>query len=159
MLVVILLGFKSPQPELISWSLGVAVTSFLTLLASLSLGLMVSAIARNSSQANSALPLLLLPQIIFSGVLFKIDGQAGKLSWLMLSRWSVGAYGALVNVNKLVPESTRLPNGSILPQPFDPTPVYDLTAQNLALNWGMLGVHALVYSGITWWMQKRKDIL
>ena len=159
MLVVILLGFKSPQPELISWSLGVAVTSFLTLLASLSLGLMVSAIARNSSQANSALPLLLLPQIIFSGVLFKIDGQAGKLSWLMLSRWSVGAYGALVNVNKLVPESTRLPNGSILPQPFEPTPVYDLTAQNLALNWGMLGVHALVYLAITWWMQKRKDIL
>ncbi|MBW4467265.1 MAG: ATP-binding cassette domain-containing protein [Pegethrix bostrychoides GSE-TBD4-15B] len=158
MLAIILIGFKSPQPDLLPWSLGVWITSFLTLLTSLSLGLMVSAIVKNGSQANSALPLLLLPQIIFSGVLFKIDGLAGKLSWLMLSRWSVGAYGALVNVNQLVPEPTRLPDGSILPQPFEPTPVYDLTAGNLALNWGMLGVHALVYWGITWWMQKRKDI-
>ncbi|MBD2043162.1 ATP-binding cassette domain-containing protein [Microcoleus sp. FACHB-672] len=158
MVGVILIGFKSPQPDLILWPVGLGITTFLTLLTSMSLGLMVSAIVKNGSQANSALPLLLLPQIIFSGVLFKMEGLASKLSWLMLSRWSVGAYGALVNVNGMVPEPTKLPDGSTIPQPFEPSAVYDPTWENLGLNWGLLCLHTAVYLGVTWWMQKRKDI-
>ncbi|WP_341524969.1 ATP-binding cassette domain-containing protein [Nostoc sp. UHCC 0302] len=159
MVVVIFIGFKSPKPELISWHLGLAITAFLTLLASISLGLLVSTTVKNSSQANSALPLLLLPQIIFSGVLFKTEGVINKfLSWLMLSRWSVGAYGTLVNVNGLVPAPTKLPDGSIVPQPFEITSVYDPTWENLILNWGILLVHAVVYLIATFFLQKRKDI-
>ncbi|NER33289.1 MAG: ATP-binding cassette domain-containing protein [Oscillatoria sp. SIO1A7] len=155
----ILLGFQNPEPELISWQLGLGITSFLTLFASLSLGLLVSAVAKNSAQANSALPLLLLPQIIFSGVLFKMEGFASKLSWFMLSRWSVGAYGALVDVNAMVPEEEILNfyTGEPIPMPFDPTPVYEPAWQNLALNWGMLLLHAAIYLGLTWCWQKRKD--
>ena len=156
---VILIAFKSPDPSLISWTVGGAVTTFLTLMSCISLGLVVSAAVTNNSQANSALPLILLPQIIFSGVLFKMEGVASKFSWLMLSRWSVGAYGSLVNVNAMVPAPTTLPNGSILPQPFEPTPVYDPTWHNLGLNWGMLCVHIFVYLMLTLWLQKRKDIL
>ncbi|MDQ2096095.1 MAG: FHA domain-containing protein [Tychonema bourrellyi B0820] len=159
MVGVILIAFKHPEPSLISWTLGVSITTFLTLLSCVSLGLVVSAIVKNSSQANSALPLLLLPQIIFSGVLFKMEGAASKFSWLMLSRWSVGAYGSLVNVNAMVPAATKLPDGSTLPQPFEPTPVYDPTWGNLSLNWGILCVHILVYLMLTLWLQKRKDIL
>lgn len=155
---VILIGFKSPHPQLIAWPLGMAITTFLTIITSMSLGLLVSSGVKNSSQANSALPLLLLPQIIFSGVLFKMDGIASKLSWLMLSRWSVGAYGALVNINAMVPKPTYLPNGTLLPLPFDKTPVYDATWQNLGLNWGILLLHALIYLTVTFWIQKRKDV-
>lgn len=159
MVIVILIGFKSPQPELISWSLGLAITSFLTLFASFSLGLLVSTTVKNSSQANSALPLLLLPQIIFSGVLFKTEGAINQLlSWLMLSRWSIGAYGALVNVNSLVPKPTKLPDGTILKQPFEVTAVYDATWENLTKNWSLLLLHAAIYLGITLYLQKRKDI-
>ena len=155
---VILVGFKSPQPELISWPLGLGITTFLTLLTSISLGLLVSAVVRNSSQANSALPLLLLPQIIFSGVLFNTAKVKiiSNISWLMLSRWSVGAYGALVNVNAMVPKG---PDGKPLTQPFDPTTgVYDATWHNLGLNWGILCLHTVVYLVMTFWLQKRKDI-
>ncbi len=159
MVGVILIAFKHPEPSLISWPVGVSITTFLTLLSCVSLGLVVSAIVKNGSQANSALPLLLLPQIIFSGVLFKMEGAASKFSWLMLSRWSVGAYGSLVNVNAMVPTPTQLPDGSTLPQPFDPTPVYDPTWENLSLNWAILCVHILVYLMLTLWLQKRKDIL
>ncbi len=159
MVGVILIAFKHPEPSLISWPVGVSITTFLTLLSCVSLGLVVSAIVKNGSQANSALPLLLLPQIIFSGVLFKMEGVASKFSWLMLSRWSVGAYGSLVNVNAMVPAPTQLPDGSTLPQPFEPTPVYDPTWENLSLNWGILCVHILVYLMLTLWLQKRKDIL
>ncbi|MGB8686769.1 MAG: FHA domain-containing protein [Microcoleus sp.] len=159
MVGVILIAFKHPEPSLISWNVGVSITTFLTLLSCVSLGLVVSAIVKNGSQANSALPLLLLPQIIFSGVLFKMEGAASKFSWLMLSRWSVGAYGSLVNVNGMVPAPTTLPDGSTLPQPFEPTAVYDPTWENLSLNWGVLCVHILVYLMLTLWLQKRKDIL
>ncbi len=159
MLLVILLGFDVPSPESVSWELGVFVTTFLTLLTSTSLGLMVSTLVKNSSQANSALPLLLLPQIIFSGVLFSIEGGASVVSWLMLSRWSVGAYGALVDVNHLVPPPTQLPDGSILPQPFEPSDVYDPAIENVLLNWGVLILHTAVYLAASWGMQKRKDIL
>ncbi|MEO1187228.1 MAG: ABC transporter permease, partial [Cyanobacteria bacterium J06636_27] len=41
--VVILVLFQSPQPEFISWILGLSITTFLTLLTSMSLGLLVSA--------------------------------------------------------------------------------------------------------------------
>lgn len=156
---VIIIGFKSPEPTLISWQFGAAITSFLTLLTSMSLGLMVSAIVKNSEQANSALPLLLLPQIIFSGVLFKMEGVASYFSWMMLSRWSVGAYGSLVNVNAIVPAPTKLPNGTTITQPFEVTPVYDATWHNLNLNWGILLLHTTVYLAVTWCLQKRKDIL
>jgi len=156
MMAVILIGFKSPQQSLISWPLGLGITTFLTLLTSISLGLLVSAIVKNGSQANSALPLLLLPQIIFSGVLFKIDGVASKISWFMLSRWSVGAYGALVNVNSMVPKG---PNSQPLPNlPFVGSSVYDLTWHNLGLNWGLLCLHTAVYLAVTFWLQKQKDI-
>ncbi len=156
--LVILVLFKSPQPEFIPWTLGLSITTFLTLLTSMSLGLFVSAVVKNASQANSALPLLLIPQIIFSGVLFKITGIAKIISWLMLSRWSVGAYGALVNINAMVPEAIKLPDGTTVAQPFEPTPVYDPTWENLLLNWGILCLHALTYLTITFWLQKQKDI-
>jgi len=159
MVATILIGFKAPTSELIPWHLGLSITTFLTLIACVSLGLMISAIARNSSQANSTLPLLLLPQIIFSGVLFKIEGFVKWISWLMLSRWSVGAYGSLVNVNSMVPEPTKLPDGSTVPLPFEATPVYEATWSNLAVNWAILCLHALVYLAITFWVQKQKDII
>lgn len=159
MVLVIHIGFKSPETKLLSWPIGLGITSFLTLLASFSLGLLVSTTVKNSSQANSSLPLLLLPQIIFSGVLFKTDEGVNKfLSWLMLSRWSVGAYGSLVDVNNLAPEPTRLLGNTTIPQPFEPTSVYEPTWENLSVNWGFLLLHTAIYLFVTFWLQKRKDI-
>lgn len=155
----ILLGFESPQPDLISWSIGAGITSFLTLFTCMSLGLMVSAMVKNSTQANSALPLLLIPQIIFSGVLFDMEGAGEVVSWLMLSSWSVRAFASLVNVNAMVPEAQVLPDGTEIPLPFAGDTIYNATWHNLSLNWGMLGVHTLVYLIVTLILQKRKDIL
>lgn len=130
----------------IDWFVGLPITTFLSILAANCLGLMVSASFKNSSQANSALPLLLLPQIIFAGALFGLDRTAiGQfISWLTIGRWSIGAYGTLIDLNLL----TSTNNTS-----------YDPTWQNLSLNWGMLLLHSVVYLGATIWLQKRKDLL
>ena len=76
----------------------------------------------------------------------------------MLSRWSIGAYGALVNINALIPEQKKFPDGSLMPQPFEPSAVYDATWSNLSFNWGILLVHIVVCLTAAGWFQKRKDI-
>ncbi|MEB3341498.1 ATP-binding cassette domain-containing protein [Okeania sp.] len=157
--LVITLGFENPEPELIAWPIGLAITTFLTLISCISLGLMISSYFKNASQVNIVLPLILVPQIIFSGVLFEMKGIASKFSWLMLSRWSVAAYGSLVNVNKMVPEATELPDGSIILLPFEGSDVYNLDWENLGLSWGVLCLHSLIYLGLTIWFQKQKDII
>ncbi|BAQ62351.1 ABC transporter [Geminocystis sp. NIES-3708] len=159
MVGVICIAFSPPESQTISWLIGVSLTTFLSIFASISLGLMISATVKNSTQANSALPLLLLPQIIFSGVLFKIQGVGKYLSWLMISRWSVGAYGSLVDLNNLVPEVKILPDGTKIEAPFKITEVYNPDSSNLSLNWKILVLHSVVYLTLTWMMQKRKDIL
>jgi ABC-type transport system involved in multi-copper enzyme maturation permease subunit len=156
--------FHAPEPvrelEPIDWFLGMPITTFLTILAALSLGLMVSASVSNSSQANSALPLLLLPQIIFAGVLFNLDKLAiGKfISWLTISRWSIGAYGTLIDLNILTPTGKN-EEGIDWSKFMSISPVYETTWHNLGLNWGMLLLHSVVYLSITVWLQKRKDLL
>jgi ABC-type multidrug transport system permease subunit len=156
----VVLGFESPQSELIPWFLGFSITNFLTLLASLSLSLMISAFVKNENEANNLLPLVMIPQIILSGVLFELEGMPGKLAWLMISRWSIGAYGALVNVNDMVPQTQpNNPASQALNEIFKSNAIYDATWQNLALNWGILGLHTLVYLSIALWLQKRKDIV
>ncbi|MGC9523958.1 MAG: ATP-binding cassette domain-containing protein [Limnospira sp.] len=157
MVAVIAIGFAWPEASFTPWLLGAGVTTFLTLIAAMGLGILVSACVKNSAQANSALPLLLLPQIIFSGVLFKMEGIGRVLSWLTVGRWSMGAYGALVDVNTLIPAPATLPDGTVLSQPFEASLVYDPSWENLFLNWGMLGLHLLFYWGLTLEIQRRKD--
>jgi putative ABC transport system ATP-binding protein len=156
--LVILLFFKSPDSELVPWFLGLFMANFLTLFSSISLGLMVSSAVKNASQANSALPLILIPQIIFSGVLFTMEGAGKFISWLMISRWSIGLYGTLVNINKLVPEPIPYYDTEIKP-PFEGSPVYQSNSENLLLNIGILSLHSLIYLMVTYYLQKRKDII
>jgi ABC transport system ATP-binding/permease protein len=151
------LSFKSNPSDLINFSLGMMITTFLTLMASFSLGLLVSSAAANNSQANSALPLLLLPQIIFSGVLFKLEGPGALLSWTMLSRWSIGAYGTIINVNKLVPKQAQ--TDLIKDLPFPTGLAYKQTFENLTSSWIILIIHISVYLILTSFLQKKKDIL
>ena len=145
-------NFNGPQSTLIPWPIGFAVTTFLTLLASTSLSLMLSAYIKTENEGNGILPLIMIPQIIFSGVLFELDGWSSKLSWLMLSRWSIGAYGSLAQINDL---ESNIPGSEAI---FQSTPVYESTWSNLGLNWGMLGVHISTYLLLAVILQKRKDI-
>jgi ABC transport system ATP-binding/permease protein len=151
------IAFKSPASTLINWQIGIFINTFLTLVASFSLGLLVSTAVKNGNQANGALPLLLLPQIIFSGVLFKLKGLSIGISYLMLSRWAIGGYGTLVDVNKLLPDSLK--TAAIEDMPFPTGIAYQPTWQNLSFNWLMLAAHIIIYLLITAFLQKKKDIL
>jgi ABC transport system ATP-binding/permease protein len=155
---VVLIVFEAPESNLIPWSWGFALTTFLTLLASTSLSLMLSAVVKTENEGNGILPLIMIPQIIFSGVLFTLEGWSSNLSWLMLSRWSIGAYGSLADVNAMAPKPNPALSEEMLNEIFKATPVYDATWSNLGLNWGILIAHTLIYAIIALIVQRRKDI-
>lgn len=127
------------------------------MISAMGLALFVSALAKNSAQTNAALPILLLPQIIFSGVLFKLDGAGQYLSWLTVSRWSVGAYGALADLNSLIPAPIILPNGETLAAPIQATPLYEATWSNLLLNWEILILQLFIYLSLIIVVKKQAE--
>ncbi|MGK7941082.1 MAG: ATP-binding cassette domain-containing protein [Crocosphaera sp.] len=150
--ITILICFKLPDSHALAWMIGTEITLCLTLFSTLGLGIMVSALVENSTQATKFLPLLLLSQIILSGVLFPITGIGKFLSWLMISRWSVGALGSLVNIGGMINPSNPMTSDIS-------KDVYDLNPNNILTNWMCLLLHGLIYWGITYILQKRKDIL
>lgn len=157
--IAISIVFPAPSSTLIPWTLGLFITNLCTLVSSICLGLLLSTFVTNENAANNALPLIMIPQIIFSGVLFDLDGISTQLSWLMLSRWSVSAYGTLVDVNAMIPSSTIVPGYPPLPQPIQPNLNYDPTWAKLGLDWGVLLLSAMIYLIIAWYLQKRKDVV
>lgn len=158
MAIAILLGFDSPTSDLLPWGIGLMVTNFLTIMASICLSLLISALVKSENAANNLLPLIMIPQIIFSGVLFTLDGVAQNLSWLMISRWSVGAYGILLQVNDMATEPLVIPGQDPISPAFEAISTYESIWANLGLNWGILAVHTLVYLAAILFLQKRKDL-
>lgn len=46
-------------------------------------------------------PFVLIVQLLFSGILFKLEGIGEKISYLTMSRWSVEALGSIAHLNDL----------------------------------------------------------
>ncbi len=115
--------------------LELGITTALTSLAGLSMGLCISAWARTPDRAISFVPLALIPQILFSGVLFPLGSGTSLmrvLSWFTVSRWAMDAYGATINLARLPPVSRAA------------QPEIAHAASNLIEKWQILGVYALV---------------
>lgn len=127
---------------------GAFVELYLTLLASfvgLMLGLLISALVPNSDRAVSIVPVLLIPQIIFSNVIFELNDNTGRwLSFLMPSRWGAQAAGTITGLQD------RFTN-------HDVYPFYAGDAAHVIGFWGALVVLAAIYFGLTLLAMHRKD--
>ena len=76
-------------------------TAFLTAISASAMGLFVSALFTNADRAMTVAPILLMPQILFSGLLFKLEGATEAISWFALCRWSMECFGTTANLNDL----------------------------------------------------------
>lgn len=102
-----IVGLKSGYPTSgILWpgQTGAIAELFISLLlcalAGLMLGLMVSAFAPTTDRALSIVPIVLIPQIIFSGVIFSMSHQVAKtISYLMPARWGMQATGSIARIS------------------------------------------------------------
>jgi len=120
-------------------------TASLAGLAGIALGLCISVIASTPDKATSFIPIVLVPQVLFAGLMFKLKGVSEMLSWFTASRWAMGGMGASVDVNAMP---------TMLPLPKDP--MYAATAENLLTSWGGLLAQSLVLLGIAWWVLNRR---
>ncbi|WP_228015659.1 hypothetical protein [Synechocystis salina] len=81
------------------------------------------------------------------------------LSWLTVSRWSIGSYGTLLDINNLVPELIVFPDDTVLESAFKANPVYDPSWGNLLVNWQVLLLQGFFCLAIVFLLKKRQDIL
>lgn len=77
------------------------VTIFLVMYAADALGLMISCFVKSEQLASQLSPYILIVQLLFSGVLFPVEGAASKVSAIMLSRWGMEGLGSTTNLNDL----------------------------------------------------------
>lgn len=77
------------------------ITVFLVMYAADTMGLMISCFVKNEQLASQLSPYILIVQLLFSGVLFAMEGAASSVSALMLSRWGMEALGSISNLNDL----------------------------------------------------------
>jgi ABC-type multidrug transport system ATPase subunit len=139
LLLLLVLSFKVQIPSdgvvFPGW-LELYVSLSLTSLAAMAMGLLVSAVSSSQERAISIVPLVLIPQIILAGVIFKLSGTAEMLSWLSVAKWSVELLGATAGV----------PGG-----------VYAASAFHQMSRWFLLVVMGIVFLAATVWLLRRKD--
>src|SRR5229473_4010013 len=140
-------------------TLEIYISMALTALAGLMLGLTVSAIVPNNDRALSFIPIILIPQVIFSGLLFKLAGPALQIvGGLFAARWAVAATGSSIGLHgdKLGADGFSF-QGTLFP-PADPATSQTTATLHLLLCWLILLAMIVILGLITAYFLKRKDV-
>lgn len=111
------------------------ITIILLTFAADAMGLFLSSLVRKPETANVMAPYILIVQLIFSGILFKMEGGAEILSYAMLSRWGMEALGSISDVNEL-PLRIALEKNIVIPHEAED--MFLRTAGHLLLVWLVL---------------------
>lgn len=100
--VALLLGMPEQGMQLASAPfMEILITTYLTMLSATCIGLVVSALVNNSDQAISFAPILLIPQILFSGMIVELSGIINTISYIISCRYACVAYCTTANINSL----------------------------------------------------------
>ena len=90
-----------PKDPLFSGPIELFVSISLTALSAMCLGLFVSSAFKNPDRAIAMAPLLIMPQILFSGLVFELSGVSETISYAVNCRWAMEALGTTANLNDL----------------------------------------------------------
>jgi ABC transport system ATP-binding/permease protein len=116
------------------------VTVVLAGLAGIALGLALSALASTPDKAMSLIPIVLVPQVLFAGVMFALSGATEIAGWLVSSRAAVDALSAIANLNELP---------SLVPLPYEAAHAH--APAMLLIAWAVLAGQSLVFALAAWW--------
>ncbi len=127
---------------LVEIMLGIAVLA----LASMCLGLLVSAVVSTSEKAMPFLVLLTMIQVILSGGVVSLANKAGlsELAWLSPSRWGFGAAAATTNLNIINPTA-----------PGSTDPLWTHSSGNWLRDMGVMILLAVIFTLFTWMRLRR----
>ena len=105
------------------------------------MGLLISCLVKKEEAANVLAPYILIVQLIFSGILFVMEGLADKLSYVMISRWGMEALGSIARLNDLqLKIQMEVPT---VPHEFEDR--FDATSEHLLHVWAILLIFSLVF--------------
>ncbi|MDX2649238.1 FHA domain-containing protein [Streptomyces sp. PA03-1a] len=90
-------------PPLLEITLAVALLAFTSMM----LGLLISALVRKEEVTMPLLVLIAIVQVVFCGALLPLHGVPGleQLSWLVPSRWALGAMAATLDLHAFTPSN------------------------------------------------------
>ena len=126
---------------------------FLTELAGLAMGLLISAVSTNSDRAMAIVPVSLIPQLVFAGALVPYGHMldpAKVVSQLMISKWALQLTGSLTEL------SDRF--AAQFPASFA-QPYADQFDSDSWLPWAVLAAFFVGMLAATVIVQKQKDVL
>ena len=109
---------------------------WITVIAAMALGLIVSSIVKTGDKAMVIAPFLLIVQLLFSGFLFELDGASKLISYVTVSKWSVESLCRIANLGNISEEFQSL----IKDKPTD----FDWNAPAVLADWWVMGLMALV---------------
>ncbi|MFN8456988.1 MAG: FHA domain-containing protein [Anaerolineae bacterium] len=169
-LIVLSLKIELPGSGAIFWApLEYYLTLTLTVLASVALGLFISALASSKDMVTYLILIAILIQIVFSGAIFKLSALTEFFSYLTITRWSLEALGISTNIQALnqlgqVRVENVIDTGRGLQTLVKDVPTtleffVNYTYNPLALisRWILLLTQILVWSNLTLWQIRRKD--
>lgn len=151
LLITFIIVVDVPKTGLIyNWFIDSFITIFLTIASSSAMGLFVSSVSKDPSVALTMPAILLVPQLLFSGMLFPLNGLVDKISNFILSRWSVEALGTINDLNSLVGTIQEVIPGYIR----EAESYYEFTISHLNLDLTIIGVMTLIFIFISYFVLK-----
>lgn len=155
------------------------ITLVLATWASISLGLLISALARSSGAVIYIILLLLFFQIIFGGAIFELPAGGDLVSRLTMTRWTLEALGSSVDMPRLEtmgascvefedeqtrrmldkPEPPCTDGQLYLPVPYEFAVDYSSQPGHLLLRWLVLILFIVGFGAAVYHVQKGKDLL
>ena len=112
----------------------ILMTTFITAISATAMGLFVSSLFTNADRAMTVAPILLMPQILFSGLIFKLSDATEVISWAAICRWSMEGYGSTSDLNNL---ETKLQQEGI-PLEHEAESFFECTFEHLVGTWALL---------------------
>ncbi len=127
------------------------VSIFLLMFSADMMGLMFSCLVRKSETANVMAPYILIVQLIFSGILFALEGASEIISFAMLSRWGMEALGSSCDVNgiesRIVVEFRDNPMiQSALMENDKADAMFDYEPEHLLMVWGIMIAFSVAFA-------------
>ena len=123
-----------------NFTVEIFITMWLTVLASIAMGFVISSLVTTGDKAMAVAPFVLIIQLLFSGILFALEGAGEILSYVTVSRWSVSALGRSAHLNEL---DRRLQEEFPMIEP-ELDPIFEATSTYLLQTWYILLVMTLL---------------
>ncbi len=156
--LVLIVSLRAPfhHSTFLPPTLEIYITMALTSLAGLMVGLMLSALAPNTDRAMSIVPVILIPQIIFSGAIFALNNPLLQfLGWFFAAHWAMAGMGSTIGLHadKLVPGDDFIYQGTLFSGISGPQAV-----AHLLLVWIALAALVVGLGFLTAYFLRKKDV-